>query len=215
LTNFSLIVAHVRVQPAMEAIVQADSCRVEGFLAAGHVCTVSGFASYEDFVRRYRMPVVVTGFEPVDLLTGILACVRQIEAGESRVENRYQRSVRAEGNEQAVQAIDDVYEVCDRPWRGLGTISGGGLRLRERWCGFDATRRFARTDLPVVDSTACRSGDVLTGRIKPTECECFGRECTPDSPMGAPMVSSEGACAAYFRHGRHVAQSDSSWCKVE
>lgn len=202
LTNFSMIVAHVRVQPAMEAIMDSAACRVEGFLAAGHVCTVCGYASYEDFVRRYRVPVVVTGFEPVDLLSGILHCVRQLEGGAAEVANCYQRSVQWEGNPQARQVIDDTYEICDQPWRGLGVIPRGGLQLRESCRQFDAARRYSRVVLPITASSPCRSGDVLTGRIKPTDCEYFGRECTPETPLGAPMVSSEGACAAYARHVR-------------
>lgn len=202
LENFSLLVAHVRVLPAMEAVMQDEHCAVEGFLAAGHVCTVDGFNDYHQFARLYRVPVAVTGFEPVDLLTGILECIRRIESGEPIVVNSYGRSVREEGNLYARQVVNEVYEVCDRPWRGLGVIRGGGLRLRERWREFDAASRFSRGDLPMIPATRCRSGEVLTGRIKPTECECFGGECTPESPLGAPMVSSEGACAAYYQHAR-------------
>ncbi len=202
LNNFSMIVSHVRVQPAMEAIMDADACRVAAFLAAGHVCTVSGYTSYEAFVERYRVPVVVTGFEPVDLLSGILSCVRQLEQGVAQVENRYERSVCVGGNPQALRVVDETYEICDQPWRGLGTIPNGGLRLREPWQRFDAAQRYSRVALPIVEPSRCRSGDVLTGRIKPTECVYFGRECTPESPLGAPMVSTEGACAAYARHAR-------------
>ncbi len=202
LKNFSVLVAHVRVQPAMEAIMESDACRVEGVLAAGHVCAVSGFASYEQFTRRYHVPVVVTGFEPVDLLNGILRCLRQLEAGVAEVENGYERSVQIGGNSQALQIVDDTYEICDKPWRGLGTIPNGGLRLRECWRQFDASRRYSRASLPIVEPVRCRSGDVLTGQIKPTDCEYFGQECTEETPLGAPMVSSEGACAAYARHVR-------------
>ncbi|MEX0704111.1 MAG: hydrogenase formation protein HypD [Planctomycetales bacterium] len=202
LGNFTLLVAHVRVQPAMEAIMQDEHCRVEGFLAAGHVCTVNGFASYRSFVERFRVPVVVTGFEPIDLLTGIHECVRQIEAGVSEVANCYGRSVREAGNRHAVRLVESIYEACDRPWRGLATIPQGGTRLREQWRRFDARKRFDSVALPVLEPSPCRSGDVLTGRIRPTECECFGSECTPEKPLGAPMVSSEGACAAYYRYAR-------------
>ena len=202
LRNFAMIVSHVRVQPAMEAIMEADACRVKAFLAAGHVCTVSGYASYDDFAHRYRVPVVVTGFEPVDLLSGILSGVRQLEQGVAQVENRYERSVQFAGNPQAMRIVDETYEICDQPWRGLGTIRNGGLRLQDRWRRFDAAQRYGRVAVSIAEPSRCRSGDVLTGRIKPTECEYFGRECTPEMPLGAPMVSSEGACAAYARHAR-------------
>jgi hydrogenase expression/formation protein HypD len=201
LKNFSMIVSHVRVLPAMEAVMQDDQCAVEGFLAAGHVGTVDGFEDYHAFANRFRVPVAVTGFEPVDLLAGILDCVRLIERHEAAVVNTYQRSVLEAGNLHARRIVSEVYEICDRRWRGLGVIPAGGLRLRECWSEFDAAERFMRTSLPVATSCRCRSGEVLTGRIRPTECECFGRECTPSSPMGAPMVSSEGACAAYYQHG--------------
>jgi hydrogenase expression/formation protein HypD len=150
------------------------------------------------------VPVVVTGFEPVDLLRGILDCVRQLEAGSPAVTNEYTRSVRSEGNRAAQRIVDEVYEVCDRPWRGLGVVKSGGLRLREKWAAFDAERRFPISMVMTSPPTDCRSGDVLSGRIKPTECPHFGNPCTPENPLGAPMVSSEGACAAYFRY-RHAA----------
>jgi hydrogenase expression/formation protein HypD len=202
LENFSLLVSHVRVQPAMEQLASSDDCIVDGFLAAGHVCTVAGFQSYQEFVAKYKMPVVVTGFEPVDLLTGILCSVRLLEAGKSEVINSYGRSVSGHGNKTALGIVDEIYEVCDRPWRGLGIVARGGLRLRPRWSAFDAERRF-NDELPIITPQCdCRSGDVLTGRIRPTECEYFGNRCTPDSPMGAPMVSDEGACAAYYRYAR-------------
>jgi hydrogenase expression/formation protein HypD len=200
LQNFSLIVSHVRVQPAMEMLAASPDRSVQGFLAAGHVCTVAGFDSYNDFVQTYRMPVVVTGFEPVDLLGGILECVRQLEHDEPAVANCYSRSAAAAGNSHALAIMDDVYEICDQSWRGLGVIPHGGFRLRTKWARFDATRQFAHTPVTVKESCECRSGDVLTGRIKPVECQHFGVRCTPDSPLGAPMVSSEGACAAYFRY---------------
>jgi hydrogenase expression/formation protein HypD len=202
LTNFSLLVAHVRVQPAMEAILREPDCRVQGFLAAGHVCTVAGHESYQPLVEAYRVPVVVTGFEPVDLLRGILDCVRQLESGAPAVTNEYTRSVRAEGNWAAQRIVDQVYEVCDRPWRGLGIVKCGGLRLREQWAAFDAERRFPALPAGVCPPSDCRSGDVLSGRIKPPACPHFGVSCTPENPLGAPMVSSEGACAAYFRYRR-------------
>jgi hydrogenase expression/formation protein HypD len=207
LENFSLLVAHVRVLPAMEAIAEAADCRVQGFLAAGHVCTVTGCGEYAPFVERYRMPVVVTGFEPVDLLRGILQCVRLLEAGRAEVANSYRRTARNAGNPAAQQLVAEVFEVCDRAWRGFGVIPGGGVRLRGEFKPFDAETRFGGTSLPVVETGQCRSGEVLAGRIKPPACPSFGTECTPDRPLGAPMVSSEGACAAYFRYGAaHLAR---------
>jgi hydrogenase expression/formation protein HypD len=200
LENFSMLVSHVRVQPAMEMLVASPGCSVQGFLAAGHVCTVAGYDSYRDFVDRFRLPVVVTGFEPIDLLTGILECVRQLERGEPAVTNCYGRSASAPGNKQALEIMDDVYEICDQPWRGLGVVPRGGFRLRDGWRRFDAMRRFDPRTAPARESVDCRSGDVLTGRIRPTECEHFATRCTPEAPLGAPMVSAEGACAAYFRY---------------
>ncbi|MEX0613432.1 MAG: hydrogenase formation protein HypD [Pirellulales bacterium] len=200
LTNFSLLVSHVRVQPAMEMLAASKDNTVQGFLAAGHVCTVAGYNSYKSFVERFRLPVVVTGFEPVDLLMGIRECVRQLENGEASVANCYSRSVAPPGNERALAIMDDVYEICDRPWRGLGIVPNGGFGLRAKWAALDAERRFAHTGAAVTECSECRSGDVLTGRIKPTECAHFGVRCTPDSPLGAPMVSAEGACAAYYRY---------------
>lgn len=201
LDNFSLLVAHVRVQPAMESILQSADCRVQGFLAAGHVCTVAGFASYAELTSRYHVPIAVTGFEPVDLLLGIQDCVRQLESGTACISNQYQRNVRDSGNQHALQIMSEVYAVADRPWRGLGTVRAGGLVLRDEWRHFDAEFRFPRCVKPLSGECAeCRSGDVLAGRIKPTACLSFGTRCTPESPLGAPMVSSEGACAAYYRY---------------
>jgi hydrogenase expression/formation protein HypD len=202
LSNFSLLVSHVRVLPAMRLLMQSAENHVQGFLAAGHVCTVTGFAEYDDFVREFRVPVAVAGFEPVDLLLGIRECVEQLEEARSEVVNSYGRSVRREGNRDAQRLIQDVYRAADGPWRGLGTIPCGVLRLRDRLRLFDARQRF-----PIGDQrfdgclTDCRAGDVLIGRIKPRECPHFGTACTPETPLGAPMVSSEGACAAYFRYG--------------
>lgn len=206
LENFSLLVAHVRVQPAMEMLVASGDCRVDGFLAAGHVCTVVGYHSFRRFVDKFRVPVVVTGFEPVDLLAGIRQCVRQLERGEAKVVNCYRRSVYEDGNAHALKIVDDVYEICDRTWRGFGVVPRGGFRLREEWSRFDAERRFRHNDaLPVYQPSVCRSGDVLAGRIKPTACPEFATSCTPDTPLGAPMVSGEGACAAYYRYAARQA----------
>ncbi len=209
LTNFCVLTAHVRVQPAMEAIASDPACRVNGFLAAGHVCTVAGFETYDEFTARYNMPVVVTGFEPVDLLEGIHECVRLLEAGSNVVVNQYERSVRSAGNETARQLIDRVYQIADRPWRGLGVIPRGGLVMRPEWSRFDATTRFGEFADCVGGEHDCRSGDVLSGRIRPPECAQFGIGCTPETPMGAPMVSSEGACAAYYRYARQPAGLES------
>ena len=202
LDNFTLLVAHVRVQPAMELLAADKECGVDGFLAAGHVCTVAGYASYRAFVERYQLPVVVTGFEPVDLLLGILDCVAQLEEGRAELVNCYQRAAESQGNRNALEIVDDVYEIADQQWRGMGALAGGGLRLRGRYEKFDACRRFAIAAAAASDLGECRSGDVLSGRIKPIECAAFGTRCTPESPLGAPMVSSEGACAAYYRYGK-------------
>jgi hydrogenase expression/formation protein HypD len=199
--NFSMLVAHVRVQPAMEALLRSPDNRVQAFLAAGHVCTVMGYESYESLAAKYRLPIVVTGFEPVDLLRGILASVRQLESGNGHVENAYARGVSRQGNTAAQDIVQEVYEVCDRPWRGFGVMPNGGLGLRKKWRRFDAGVRFDSVNsLPVVEPKDCRSADVLAGRIKPTDCDAFGHNCSPDTPLGAPMVSAEGACAAYFRY---------------
>lgn len=201
--NFSLLCAHVRVQPAMEQLLRSPDNRVQGFLAAGHVCSVVGYESYEALCRRYRVPIVVTGFEPIDLLAGIDACVEQLQSGRYAVENRYDRAVTSAGNPTAVRMIDDVFEICDRSWRGFGTLALGGFRLRDAWRGFDAEHRFGTT-IPTSNDACrrCRSGDVLSGRIRPPECAEFGIGCRPEHPLGAPMVSGEGACAAYYRYHR-------------
>lgn len=200
ITNFSLLVSHVRVLPAMEKLMESDDCCVQGFLAAGHVCTVTGTNDYEAFVDKFQVPVVVTGFEPVDLLSGILSCVQQLESGTPIVENQYARSVRDSGNETAQDMINQVYEIADSNWRGMGIISKGGLRLRPTYSQFDAMNRFHQTQLNAQgESEHCRSADVMTGKIKPPDCPAFGTTCRPESPLGAPMVSTEGACAAYMR----------------
>jgi hydrogenase expression/formation protein HypD len=203
LQNFSLLVSHVCVLPAMESLILSADNRVEGFLAAGHVCTITGFHEYIPFATRYGVPVVVTGFEPIDLLHGIREAVVQLEMGRSEVVNCFPRSVRDRGNQAAQRTITEVYEIADRPWRGFGIIQRGGMRLRERFRQFDAEKRFKMDQsLPVVDHSRCHSADVLAGRIKPRQCPEFAHRCNPDSPLGAPMVSSEGACAAYFQYQR-------------
>jgi hydrogenase expression/formation protein HypD len=200
--NFSMLVSHVTVPPAMTAILDAPDNRVQGFLAAGHVCTVMGWTEYEPIAARYRVPIVVTGFEPVDILEGILLAVTQLEAGEAYVQNQYVRSVRRDGNLPARHLVSSVFRLTDRQWRGIGEIPASGLALREEYADFDAERRFALDDITATEPVECRSGDVLRGRIKPHACPMFGTRCTPERPMGAPMVSSEGACAAYFNYGR-------------
>jgi hydrogenase expression/formation protein HypD len=200
LENFSLLTAHVRVEPAMHAIAQSPDCRVQGFLAAGHVCTVMGFDYYREFSTKYRMPVVVTGFEPVDLLSGLYECVRQLESGLYEVANEYVRIARPQGNLDAQAIIDRVFEVSDRPWRGLGVIPHGGLVLRPEFKQFDAMYRDSDTSQKYTESTECLSGQVMTGRIRPPQCPHFRQTCNPQNPLGAPMVSSEGACAAYYAY---------------
>jgi hydrogenase expression/formation protein HypD len=200
--NFSLLVSHVRVPPAIEAIMTAPSCRVQGFLAAGHVCSVMGTTEYPELAERHRVPIVVTGFEPLDILEGVRRAVRQLERGEHRVENAYPRAVRGEGNAPALRMLQDVFEVADRSWRGIGVIPGSGWRLAKAYRAFDAEYRFDVTGIRTEEPKVCRSGEVLQGLIKPTECEAFGTTCTPRTPLGATMVSSEGACAAYHLYRR-------------
>ncbi|KIZ16703.1 hydrogenase formation protein HypD [Streptomyces natalensis] len=200
--NFSLLVSHVRVPPAIEAIMTSPSCRVQAFLAAGHVCSVMGMDEYPALAERFRVPIVVTGFEPLDLLEGIRRTVRQLERGEHTVDNAYPRAVRAGGNPAARAMLDDVFEVTDRAWRGIGTIPDSGWRLSARYRDFDAEHRFSVENIATREPAACRSGEVLQGLIKPHECEAFGTTCTPRTPLGATMVSSEGACAAYYLYRR-------------
>jgi hydrogenase expression/formation protein HypD len=175
---------------------------VQGFLAAGHVCTIMGWEEYEPIAEVHRVPIVVTGFEPVDILEGILMAVRQLERGEARVENQYVRSVRRDGNPAARDVIRRVFRLADRKWRGIGEIPSSGLVIREEYADFDAERRFAVMDIITAESPECRAGDVLRGVLKPHACPMFGKACTPERPLGAPMVSSEGACAAYYNYGR-------------
>ena len=205
LANFSVLLSQVRVPPALEAILRAPGCRVQGFLAAGHVCTVMGTAEYGPLCATYRVPVVVTGFEPLDLLQGITMAVRQLEEGRHEVEIQYRRSVRPEGNAHARAAIEEVFEVADRDWRGLGGIPLSGFAVREKYAAFDAERRFPDSEPTAPEDPACQAGLVLQGRLRPQECPAFGTRCTPDHPLGAPMVSTEGACAAYHLYRRRAA----------
>ncbi|HMP03395.1 MAG TPA: hydrogenase formation protein HypD [Gemmatales bacterium] len=203
LTNFSMLISHVLVPPALAAVLSAPGCKVNAILAAGHVCTVMGWQQYPALAARHRVPIVITGFEPLDILEGIRRAVRQLEAGEAVVENAYPRVVSAEGNFRAQAALAEVFEVCDREWRGLGVLPASGLRLRASLRDFDAEQRFPCTIRPeAAPPSPCRSGEVLQGLIRPPECAAFGAECTPRTPLGATMVSSEGACAAYFHYGR-------------
>lgn len=200
--NFSVLVAHVLVPPAIEAILNSPGCRIRGFLAPGHVCTVAGYEDYEKLSASYRVPIVVTGFEPVDILEGLLMVVTQLEEGRAEVENQYRRSVRREGNRQAQRIVREVFEVSDRAWRGIGTIPLSGLALREPYRRYDALERFPPSQAPGEESVECIAGLILQGLKKPPECSAFAVRCTPETPLGAPMVSSEGACAAYYLYGR-------------
>jgi len=208
LRNFSLLVAHVLVPPAIEAMLSAPACRVQGFLAAGHVCTVMGYDEYEPLATRFSVPIVVTGFEPVDILEGILMVVTQLEQGRATVENQYLRSVSRTGNREAKSIVAEVFEPTARAWRGIGEIPRSGLKVTRRYEQFDAARRFQQEltegSMQETEDATCRSGQVLQGLMKPTDCEAFGTRCSPERPLGAPMVSSEGACAAYYRYRYHI-----------
>jgi hydrogenase expression/formation protein HypD len=202
LKNFSILCSHVLVPPAIHALLSSPNNRVQGFLAAGHVCTVMGYEEYLPIARNYRVPIVVTGFEPVDILQGIHLTVRQLEEGRAEVENQYVRSVRKEGNIPARKLIAEVFEVSDRKWRGIGEIPRSGYRLAPGYTAFDAERIFEVTDIRAQESPLCVAGTILQGLKKPHECSAFGKQCNPEHPLGAPMVSSEGACAAYYHYGR-------------
>jgi hydrogenase expression/formation protein HypD len=202
LTNFSVLVSHVLVPPAIEALMQSPQRRVQGFLAAGHVCVVMGIEEYRPLAEHYHVPIVVTGFEPVDILQGIYQCIQQLEEGRSEVENAYARAVRSEGNVSAQHIMTEVFEVVRRKWRGIGEIPHSGLGLRPAFRAYDAERKFDVTGVTCEESSECISGLVLQGLKKPHECPAFGTRCTPETPLGATMVSSEGACAAYYRYRR-------------
>lgn len=204
LTNFSVLVSHVLVPPAISAILEAPGNRVQGFLGPGHVCTVMGYREYEPLAARHRVPILITGFEPVDMLEGLLMTLRQLESGRAEVENQYSRAVRRDGNAASLRLMEDVFEVCDRKWRGVGAIPASGYRLREAYRAFDAESRFEVATIAAEESSACISGQVLRGLKKPRDCAAFGKECTPQTPLGATMVSAEGACAAYYHYGRHL-----------
>lgn len=202
LTNFSMLVSHVLVPPAISAILDSPVNRVQAFLAAGHVCSVMGYWQYEPLVEKYQVPIVITGFEPLDVLEGIRATVKQLEAGRAAVENTYPRSVNYQGNKPAQEMLANVFQVTDRSWRGIGEIPQSGWALSEAYRQFDAELKFSVSDIHTEESPLCRSGEVLQGLIKPNQCGVFGKACTPRKPLGATMVSSEGACAAYYQYGR-------------
>jgi hydrogenase expression/formation protein HypD len=202
LKNFFMLVSHVLVPPAMTALLSSPTNRVQAYLAAGHVCTVTGWKAYEPISEEYQVPIVVTGFEPVDILDGLLAAVTQLENGEAHVENRYTRAVAPGGNRSARDLLDKVFVVADRNWRGIGTIPDSGFVLSNNYAAFDAEKAFAVDDLNVQEAAECISGLVLQGIKKPIECSAFGTRCNPQSPLGATMVSSEGACAAYYKYNR-------------
>jgi len=201
--NFSLLVSHVLVPPVMTAILQSPLNRVQAFLGPGHVCAVMGYKEYEPISARYRVPIVITGFEPADLLEGILKTVQQLEAGRFDVENQYSRVITRDGNIPAQRLINNVFEVCDRKWRGVGSIPKSGYKLQYEFRDYDAERIFEVEEIDTQESALCISGLVLKGVKKPHECAAFGKECTPEHPLGATMVSSEGACAAYYAYRRH------------
>ena len=202
--NFSMLVSHVLVPPAITSILQSPDNRVQAFLGPGHVCTVMGYTEYEPVAAAYRVPIVITGFEPVDLLHAILMAVRQLESGRHEVENQYSRVLGRDGNRAARNLVFEVFEVTDRKWRGIGSIPKSGYKLRHEYRDHDAERRFEVEDIETHESPECISGLVLKGVKKPTECPAFGTRCTPQNPLGATMVSAEGACAAYYNYGRHL-----------
>jgi hydrogenase expression/formation protein HypD len=212
--NFSALVSHVLVPPAIRALMTSPDCRVNGFIAPGHVCAVVGYEEYETLVRDFRVPIVVGGFEPIDLLEAILMLVRQLEKGEARAENQYVRSVNYQGNLPAQRVMKEVFEVADQKWRGIGSIPASGLRVRDEYGDYDASRLFGLASITVDEPAECISAQVLQGLKKPTDCPAFGMRCTPQNPMGAPMVSSEGACAAYYNYRRHQKQLPVASCQL-
>jgi hydrogenase expression/formation protein HypD len=204
LTNFSMLISHVLVPPAISAILESADNRVQAFLAAGHVCSVMGYWQYQALIERYHVPIVVTGFEPLDVLHGIRLTVEQLETGRAELANAYTRAVTFSGNHPAQEMLAGIFEVTDRAWRGIGPIPASGWRLRPQYRAYDAEVKFAVNNIQVEESPICHSGDVLRGRMKPNACPAFGKECTPRTPLGATMVSSEGACAAYYQYGRFI-----------
>jgi hydrogenase expression/formation protein HypD len=204
INNYSILVSHVRVPPAIHAILSSPDNRVQGFLAAGHVCSVMGYWEYLPLAEKYRIPIVVTGFEPLDILNGIRMTVEQLEKGSYKVENAYNRLVTQQGNQSAQKTIGDIFEECDRKWRGIGLIPNSGWRLKNEYAEYDAEKRFSVENIEAEESPICIAGQILQGLKKPHECTAFDKICTPEHPLGATMVSSEGACAAYYRYRRNV-----------
>ena len=214
LDNFSMLVSHVLVPPAIRLLLGSSQNQVQGFIAPGHVCTVMGYREYESISRDFGVPIVVGGFEPADLLEAVDMLVAQLEEGRAQVENQYARSVRYEGNRPAQRTMEAVFEVCDRRWRGIGMIPQSGLRLRPEFGAHDAERIFGFGETPAEQPSECISAEVLQGLKRPTDCPAFASRCTPESPLGAPMVSAEGACAAYYRYRRHEELSDGEAARV-
>lgn len=200
LKNYSILCSHVLVPPAIDALLSGSNSTIQGFLAAGHVCTVMGYEEYIPLAEKYRVPIIVTGFEPIDILQGVLSCVIQLENGKFNVLNQYNRVVRREGNPEAKKVIYEVFEVVDRKWRGIGNIPESGYKIKEKYSMFDAEKIYEVENIEVNESPLCIAGEILQGIKKPMECSAFGKECTPERPLGAPMVSTEGACAAYFHY---------------
>jgi len=207
LENFSVLTSHVLVPPSIASILQASDNRVQGFLGPGHVCAITGLRAYRSLVRQYGTPIVVTGFEPIDLLEGVKALVEELEAGRPSVRNAYARIVAEDGNPAARAVVDEVFEVVDHPWRGIGRIPKSGLRIKKQYRDLDAAERFDVANVHTLEPSQCVSGRVLRGLLKPCDCPEFGRRCTPETPLGATMVSAEGACAAYYRYGRAHAEA--------
>jgi len=200
--NFSILVSHVLIPPAIELLLSSEDIRIQGFLAPGHVCAIMGFDEYDAIARKYHIPIVVTGFEPLDILQGVLMCIRQLEEGRAEIENQYTRIVRREGNLEAQKVIHEVFHIISRKWRGIGEIPQSGLALNDKFSPYDAELRFRVAEITADESPECISGLILQGLKEPDECPAFGGKCTPEHPLGATMVSSEGACAAYYRYKR-------------
>ena len=206
LDNYSILASHVLVPPAIEALVSSDDCQVQGFLAAGHVCTIMGMQEYYPLVEKFKVPIVITGFEPVDILQGILMTVKQLENGEAKLENQYARMVRENGNPKAMETIYEVFEVTDRMWRGMSVIPQSGYAVKNEYAHFDAKSKFEVNIAEAPENKECIAGDIMKGNKKPFECPNFGSKCKPEKPLGAPMVSSEGACAAYYHFSDRINQ---------